>query len=215
MNGTQIADVIVHHHLIWGTDAEASCLCGWSDLSALFGYHLLGVFMDICDAEEEGVAPVLPIMGPYKASTPRPRDDDQAIFAAIRGSRTYGEASLLLEWESGGLYTHLDVLEGRGELPDDIVAWRRSRSFAARSRDERKAEAPAPEPVAETLPDLPDAATVADVYDFDKTIAGTARRLGISVSTVKRRLKEAGIEPPIPEVRELVGDTERRIPRFT
>lgn len=40
------AEFILRHHLIWA-DGEASCSCGWSDLSPLYGFHLLGLLLGI------------------------------------------------------------------------------------------------------------------------------------------------------------------------
>lgn len=180
MNGTQIADVIARHHLVWGTEAEATCLCGWSDLSALFGYHLLGLFMDICDAEGETVDDLSSstqrsIAGQSVNSTGMQRDplkhsvqveptaetepsdppptnlpdpraermlersvepdpvqpnpDDLRAFELIRSGEagSYNAVDRLLGVTPSKTYQRFDILERYGTLPDDMLAWRKTR----------------------------------------------------------------------------------------
>lgn len=41
-----MAEVVLRHHLTWA-DGEATCACGWNDLTPLFGYHLLSMLFEL------------------------------------------------------------------------------------------------------------------------------------------------------------------------
>jgi hypothetical protein len=139
VKATQVAGIIARHHLTWGDNGEAACACGWSDLVALFGYHLLDLFMDLADADEE---------------------------------------------------------DGRLVAVPEVV------------------EVANPGPL-EPAEGSDDPAVVAETFRIDGSYTGTARRLGISVPTVKRRLAEAGLDPRLATVRAIENERERRIRRFT
>lgn len=68
MNGGQIAEVVVRHHLLWA-DGEGTCKCGWSDLTPLFGYHLLEQLLDQEDALIEQVSTLGPFDRPQAPET--------------------------------------------------------------------------------------------------------------------------------------------------